>query len=254
VGVVEGTRPKTVPYLSVVMPVFNEVQVVGEVVEGIVKHILDAVPNSELIVVNDHSTDESLRILLDAAAADERIRVVSNDENRGHGPSVRRGFDSARGAWIFHLDSHAQFDVREFPLVFERRFNADLVLGVRVNRLDPFHRLVLTRLTRTLVALLVGRDVKDANVPFKLVRRSLFDHVSPVIPVDVFAPSILLTAAACRSGARVVEVGVSHSARPAGRSKLRPVKLAGISVRCCVELVRSRFSEVRPYFFSADES
>lgn len=253
-GAVEGTGPTTVPYLSVVMPVFNEAQVVGEVVEGILKHILDAVPGSELIVVNDHSTDESLRILLHVAATDERIRVISNDENRGHGPSVRRGFDSARGAWIFHLDSHAQFDVREFPLVYARRFDADLILGVRLNRLDPFHRLVLTRLTRTLVALLAGRDLKDANVPFKLVRRSLFEHLSSAIPIDVFAPSILLAAAACRSGARVVEVGVSHSARPAGRSKLRPVKLAGISARCCVELVRSRFSKVRPYSFSAHES
>lgn len=240
--------------LSVIMPVFNEASVIGSVIESIAQCILDVVPESELIIIDDRSTDGTPGVLIKATLADPRIQVLTNSINQGHGPSVRRGLDMARGEWIFHLDSHAQFKVQEFSLLYARRDSADLILGFRVNRDDPKHRLVLTRLTRGLVSVLAGEALRDANVPFKLLRRSLFAHLARSVPSDVFAPSILLAVGAVRSGARIVEVGVSHSARPFGKSKLHPLRLARISVRCSRELIRMRLLAVAPYNCGVTES
>ena len=88
------------------------------------------------------------------------------------------------------------------------------------------HRIVLTRATRALASILARHRIRDANTPFRLVRRSLFDHLRPAIPADTFAPAIAVVIGAYRSGARVADVEVTHLARPHGRSTLRVGKLA----------------------------
>ena len=126
------------------MPVHDEEAVIDDVVAAIVREVLDAVPASELVIVDDTSNDSTPARLAAHAAADPRIKVLRNDVNRGHGPSLRRAIDASSGDWILHLDSDGQFDPAELPSLWDRRDDADLVLGVRRARHDPRHRLVLT--------------------------------------------------------------------------------------------------------------
>jgi glycosyltransferase involved in cell wall biosynthesis len=211
--------------LSVVMPVYNEASVLSSVLEDITTHVLDAVADSELVVVDDNSSDRSPQLLAEAHAGDPRVRVLTNTTNRGHGPSVRRGIDESTGEWILHLDSDGQFDLTDFARLWALADDHDLVLGVRSERNDPFHRIVLTQATRALASGLARHRVRDANTPFRLVRRSLFDHLRPAIPPDTFAPAITVVIGAYRSGARVADVEVTHLARPHGRSTLRVGRL-----------------------------
>jgi len=233
--------------VSVVMPVYNEAIGVGEVVADIVTHILDTVAGSELITVDDRSTDDTAAVLAGLAAADPRITVLVNDVNMGHGRSVRRAMDASTGAWIFHLDSDGQVDVGEFGLLWQRRDDSDLVLGVRVTRHDPLHRLLLTRVTRATVSALARRRVRDANVPFKLIRRELFEHLAPAIPSTAFAPSILIVLGAHRAGARVTEVETTHLPRRHGRSTLRLGRLADAVRRSTAETVGFSRRRLRPF-------
>ena len=233
--------------LSVVMPVYNEVAGVERAIDHAVRHILDEVPGSELVVVDDCSTDGSGEIIQRLAAADRRIRLLRNEENRGHGPSIRWGMDEAQGAWIFQLDSDGQVEVSEFGLIWRNRHGSDLVLGVRARRRDPLHRLVLTRLTRAMVSVLARRRVADANVPFKLIRRELYEHLRPLVPSDVFAPSILIVLGALRSGAAVREMEVIHLPREHGTSTLNLRRLWSVVARCAWETLRFSRRPVAPY-------
>ena len=233
--------------LSVVVPVHDEEAVIDHVVAAIVREVLDAVPASELVIVDDTSNDSTPARLAAHAAADPRVTVLRNDVNRGHGPSLRRAIDASSGDWILHLDSDGQFDPSELPSLWERRDDADLVLGVRRARHDPRHRLVLTTLTRTFVSALAGRRVRDANTPFKLIRRSLMDHLAPYVPEDAFAPSILIVLGAARAGARIVEVDVTHLARPHGRSSLRLGRLGRAVARSAVQTIRFRIRPIPPF-------
>lgn len=233
--------------LSVVMPVYNEAIGIADVVADIVAHVLDQVPGSDLIIVDDCSTDDTATVLRQLAADDARIQVIVNETNRGHGRSVRRAIDASTGAWIFHLDSDGQVDVSEFGLLWAQRDNSDLVVGVRVTRHDPLHRLVLTRVTRTIVSGLARTWVRDANVPFKLFRRGLWDHLAPNIPATTFAPSIMIVLGAHRAGARVTEIETTHLARVHGRSTLRLGRLARAVRTSTVETLRFSRRPIRPY-------
>lgn len=224
--------------LSVVMPVYNESLSINDVVAEVSKHILDRTERTEFVIVDDRSTDGTLECLDTLAAADSRIRVLRNPVNIGHGRSVRRAMDSSSGTWIFHLDSDGQLDPAEFELLWMHRNDSDLVLGQRITRHDPRHRLILTAVTRRFVSVLARRRVPDANVPFKLISRDLYDHLAPRIPATAFAPSILIVLGALRSGARVAEVEITHLERAHGQSTLRLGRLAKAVVRSAVETLR----------------
>ena len=241
--------------LTVVMPVYNEAAALSAVLGDITTHVLDSVTDCELLVVDDNSTDASTSILADAQSRDPRIRVLSNSANLGHGPSVRRGIDESTSEWILHLDSDGQFDLAEFPRLWELADDHDLVLGIRSERHDPFHRIVLTQATRALASVLSRHRVRDANTPFRLVRRSLFDHLRPAIPADTFAPAIAVVIGAYRSGARVTDVEVTHLARPHGRSTLRVGRLARAAATSALQTIvisSRRFSPFTAQSGSAD--
>jgi dolichol-phosphate mannosyltransferase len=227
----------TATSLSVVMPVYNEAAGVADVIDDIVRHVLDVVPASELVVVDDRSTDDTLAVLHRIAREDSRVRVLVNDVNLGHGRTTRRAMDASSGEWIFHLDSDGQVDVSEFSVLWALREDNDLVLGMRLTRHDPVHRLILTRFTRVIVSVLARHWVRDANVPFKLIRRSLYEHLRPSIPETAFAPSILIVLGAHRSGARIAEVETTHLRRSHGKSTLRLKRLAVAAGRSARETV-----------------
>ena len=233
--------------MSVVMPVYNEAECIGTVAADVIKNILDGHGDTELIIVDDCSTDSTQEQLEELARSDDRVHVLRNVVNLGHGPTVRRAIDASRAEWIFHLDSDGQVDPAEFDALWQHRDESDLVLGQRITRHDPAHRLFLTRITRQFVSLLAGEHIIDANVPFKLIRRELFEHLAPSIPENVFAPSILIVLGAVRSGARITTVEISHLERRHGQSTLRPVRLARAVARSTVETIRFRWSPVTPY-------
>jgi glycosyltransferase involved in cell wall biosynthesis len=243
---VSATSPRNLE-LSVVMPAFNEELVIRDVVEDTRRLVLDDVAASELIVVDDCSSDGTAKIVGEMAERDLRVTLISNPRNVGHGPSLRRGLDTAKGDWLLLLDSDGQLDVADFARMWERRNDADLVIGRRVERDDPLHRLVLTWFVRLAASWAARAWIVDSNVPFKLVRRSLYEHLRPTIPERTFAPSLLLAVDAYRARARVVVVPVAHRARPAGTSSLHPVRLVRAVATATTQTLRHALVSVPPY-------
>ena len=231
--------------VSVVVPVYNEAPVIESVLDEIASEILDRLPGSELVVVDDHSSDETPRLLDSRARADGRVRVCRCEQNRGHGPAVATAVTLSTGAWVFHLDSDGQVEARDFWTLWERRADADLLLGVRADRRDPRHRLLLTSVVNGVVSALAGRRVRDANVPLKLFRREVWDDVAPFMPSPPLAPSILLATGASVRSWRLIELPVTHRARTRGRSSLRALRLLMFSLHGLHQLFAFRLALAR---------
>jgi dolichol-phosphate mannosyltransferase len=231
--------------LSVVIPVWNEEAVIGELLAEIDSEVAARFEQAEIIVVDDASTDSTPAILAGLGGLGGRLHVIRSDRNRGHGPSVRRGLERAAYDWILQIDSDGQFEVADFWSLWSAREDADLVLGVRAHRRDPVHRLALSRVVSVVVSLLAGRRLRDPNVPFRLLRRTLWSDLVRVVPPDALAPSILVTLGAVVRGFRVVEKPVSHQRRERGRSSLRAFRLLGFSLRGLGQLLRFRFLLLR---------
>jgi glycosyltransferase involved in cell wall biosynthesis len=212
--------------LTVVLPAYNEPGI-ERVVREVVALVDDLVPGrGEVVVVDDASTDDTPVTLGRLATELPTLTVLRQPVNQGHGPALIRGFGAARGAWIGHLDTDDQIPTAELGRLWGERDGADLVLGSRVQRHDPRHRLVLTAFTRTLVGRLAGSPVHDANVPCKIFTRELWAEVAPLVPADTFAPSLALVVVAYRRERTVRILEVRHQPRMEGETTLRPARLA----------------------------
>jgi dolichol-phosphate mannosyltransferase len=223
--------------LSIVMPVYNEGEVIESILLDLERHVVSRISDVEVIIADDCSTDGTAAILLRLSGKREWLAVERADANAGHGPSVLRGLRRAGGDWIFQIDSDGQFDVEDFWKLWEARDEADLVLGVRVERRDPLHRLVLSRIVSLAVSMLARRRLRDPNVPFRLIRRELWEDLEPLLPPAALAPSILMALGATTRAWRVVELPVRHLPRAQGSSNLRALRLVAFSVRGLHELI-----------------
>jgi hypothetical protein len=124
-----------------------------------------------------------------------------------------------------------------FPALWHLRHDADLVLGYRTGRSAAVSRRVITWIAGFTVRLLFGRRVYDANTPFRLYRRTALAQILPMVPPDAFAPNVILTGLALRTGLRVVEVPVPHHNRRAGTSSIVRFRLWRAAARSFAQTV-----------------
>ena len=221
--------------LSIVMPVFNEQDVITVVVAEFAG-VLEGFEHPEFVIINDCSTDRTFSILESLRFEYPYLRLGTAPKNRGHGPTLARAYRESTGEFIFHADSDRQFLAEDFWLLWHKmkEEDLDLVIGYREDRKDPLARLVLTRLVRLFLMFLFGLQLQDSNSPFRLYRRKALDQLLTVLPEEPMIPSILMVIAAHRMGMRVGWVRVRHLARKAGKSFLRSWKI----FRLCVPAVK----------------
>jgi dolichol-phosphate mannosyltransferase len=228
--------------LSIVVPVYNEAGMIETLVRDLEREVAPVVGEIEAIFVDDASTDETPEILDRLAVERPWLQVEHVPQNAGHGAAVLSGLGHARGEWIFQIDSDGQFIVAEFSRLWERRRDSDLALGVRAHRHDPAHRLALSRAVSLATSMLAGTRIPDANTPFRLVRRTLWEDLRDLIPAGTLAPNIFVTLGSAVRGWRVAEVSVTHLARERGTSTLRSLRLLRFSLRGLRQLVAFRLS------------
>ena len=225
--------------VSIVMPVYNEEEILERTVREHHNEIIEALPGSEFIIVDDCSTDESPRILEMLEKELSGIKVLRPERNGGHGKALRLAFENAGRDLIFHTDSDYQNNPKDFWKLYNESEEHDLIIGCRTLRHDPLHRLAITRLLRLVNIVSFGFNLKDANSPFKLVRRvCLTDFLESIAP-DAFAPSILLALTAKWKGYSVKELPVEHYPRKTGTvsiGNLRIIKASLISFSEAIKL------------------
>ena len=222
---VSGPAGKDGMTLSVVMPAYNEEGSIRAAVADVERHVLGRLAGSELIVVDDGSKDQTGPILDELSRANPQVRVIHQD-NGGHGAALMSGLSSAGGDYLMLLDSDRQIPLESFDRFLELMEEGyDCVFGVRRRRYDPALRLWLTRLVRISLNLLFHVRIHDANIPYKLLRRDVWEAASRHIPAGTLAPSLFLSIYAKKAGYRVMEVDVTHRERATGEVSIRRMKL-----------------------------
>lgn len=224
--------------VSIVMPVYNEEAIIERTVRDYHAEVIRKLPGSEMIIVDDCSTDESPAILRRLAGELGDIDILRPEKNGGHGRALRRGYENASRELIFHTDSDYQFEPREFWKLYERMGANDLVSGYRAVRHDPFPRHAVSYMLRLSNIVLFGFDIRDANSPFKIVREDCLRECLRAMDPEAFAPSVLLAVTARRKGYRTEEVPVTHLPRLTGAGSIRKLRL----IRACLRSLRESIS------------
>jgi dolichol-phosphate mannosyltransferase len=217
------------PELTVVMPVFNEEGAVTGVIADWTGALAGMGIDFRLAVYDDGSRDGTERTLQELARLDPRLLVVRH-ANRGHGPTILRGYREAQGRWILQVDSDGEMAAGHFAALWREREAYDFLVGARQDRVSaPLRRLVSAG-SRASVHALLGRGVRDVNSPYRLMRRDLLRPLLDLLPADPFAPNVLLSGLAARAGLRVFECSIPHEGRRVGTGSLTRWRLwAGIA-------------------------
>ncbi len=161
------------PRYSVVVPVFNEEQVIPLLIERVSELLKRLDGPSEVIFVNDGSRDRSLELLLQANQGDPRFKVVNLSRNFGHQTAITAGTDLASGDAVVILDSDLQDPPEVVPEMVDRwKQGYDVVYGVRTERRgEPFIKRVTAYLFYRLMSVATSTSIAMDAGDFRLVDR-----------------------------------------------------------------------------------
>jgi glycosyltransferase involved in cell wall biosynthesis len=212
------TAPQHAPGLTVFFPAYNDSGTIASMVIAAVKTAGRLTPDSEVLVIDDGSTDTTAEVADEMARLYPQVRVIHHSRNRGYGGALRTGFSSATKDVIFYTDGDAQYDAREMARLWEKMTDeVDLVNGYKISRSDPLHRRVIGRIYHHLVRLLFGLKVRDVDCDFRMMRRSIFDRVRLEKASGVICLEMMKKIQ--DAGFRIAEVPVHHYHRAYGRSQ-----------------------------------
>jgi len=198
----------------------------------------------EIIVIDDGSKDKTGEIVKKLIKKEPRIRLITHTPNRGYGAALKSGFYNSQYEWIAFTDADGQFDFSEITKFFEKQkqTGADLVIGYYLKRAVPFYRIWGSKLWELAVFLLFGLKVKDIDCGFKLIRKKVIDEI-PRLEAErgPFISSELLIKAK-KKGFKIVQLGVHHYPRKAGKATGASFKviLSGLKdlIRLKAKLIR----------------
>src|SRR5262249_70171 len=172
-----GPEPRVgaFPSLSIVIPVYNEVECLDALVaelRAVLQHIDEPV---EIIAVDDGSTDGSFERLVALRGTEPRLRVVRLQRNYGPTPPLPPGIALARGTVIVSLDADLQNDPRDIPaLLAALRDDVDVVNGWRRERRDPWlSRRLPSQIANRIISLVTGTRLHDYGCTLRAMRASV---------------------------------------------------------------------------------
>ena len=209
------------PYLSVVIPVYNEEANLPELLDRLTGTLVPLGRPYEIVLVNDGSRDRSLPLLREAAALDPHLVVVDFNRNYGQHAAVFAGFEVSRGEVVVTLDADLQNPPEEIPrLVAKMEEGFDVVGTIRVQRQDTLLRRVASKIVNRMTAVATGVQLTDYGCMLRAYRQPVVKLLAASNEVSTFIPVL-----ADLFAGRVTEIPVAHSERLHGESKYSIWKL-----------------------------
>jgi glycosyltransferase involved in cell wall biosynthesis len=222
--------------LSVVVPVYNEVYTLGEIVARIRASFIE----KEIILVDDGSTDGT-RDLLARLEGQADLRIFYHPENRGKGAALRTGFGHAQGDVVIVQDADLEYDPAEYPRLIQPIVEgaADVVFGSRFlpqgpHRVLYFWHSVANRLLTTLSNMFTGLNLTDMETCYKVFRREVIESILPTLKENRFGIEAEVTAKVARRKFRIFELGISYFGRTYGEGKKIGIRDAFRALWCIV--------------------
>ena len=206
------------PDVSIVIPMYNEVENLRELVETVGQAMAGTDFSFEMIAVDDGSSDGSAG-LLEALARDHAwLRPVILTRNYGQSSALQAGFDRVRGRYVVTLDADLQNNPLDIPILLQRLETdptVDMVSGWRQNRQDAaISRKLPSLIANRLISRATRVRLHDYGCALKVYRRPIIDRIRLYGELHRFIPSLARDA-----GARIAEMPVRHGPRTRGQSK-----------------------------------
>jgi glycosyltransferase involved in cell wall biosynthesis len=202
------------PTYSVVIPVYNSTQTLGELVSRLGQVFLEIGEGHEVVFVDDASPDpETWPILKALAEQHNEVHATRLMRNFGKAGAVLCGLRQAKGEWIITIDDDLQHAPEDIPILLEKKTH-DVVIGAFSNRKKhSVMQHITSRMKRYFDAKVLGVPPGICMSPFKLFRANVVAHMTAIETTHPFIPALMLQATR-----DLVQVQITHHPRQHGRS------------------------------------
>jgi len=232
----ESTGPVRIG-LSVVLPVFEEAEYIGGLIDDLVGYLEGQGESFEIVAVDDGSSDGTLQALKAAAVLHRQLSVVRHLVNRGNGASLRTGIRAARGDIVVTMDADGQHRPEHLPNLLALIPPNDLVIGARtLGYRGPIARSWANRFYNAFSSWLVSRRIEDLTSGLRAMRREAVLHFLPLFPEGFSAPTTT-TLAFLKAGYNVAFVPIDVQPRQSGKSKIQPFQDGARFVRVILRMI-----------------
>ncbi len=208
-------RTKEKPLLSIVIPLYNEVESLNELYQQINEVVKANKYNYEIIFVDDGSDDGSLDVLKKLRQKDKNVKIISFRRNYGKSAALAVGFEHARGDVVITMDADLQDDPHEIPNLLKKLDEGyDLVSGWKKKRYDPITKTIPSKIFNFTVSTLTGIKIHDFNCGLKAYRKSVTQDIKVYGELHRYLPVL-----AHWAGYKIGEIVVQHHPRKYGKTK-----------------------------------
>ncbi len=202
---------------SIIIPTYNEEQGIKETLKLLKKYLEENDFQTEIIVVNDGSTDQTKKILENI----ENIKLINHPYNKGYGASLKTGVKNAQYNWVLLYDGDNQHNPKYIKNLIEYRNNYDMIVGARQGYQGPLIRQPGKKLLFWTANYLVQKKIPDLNSGFRLIKKDLFLKFYHILP-NGFSLTTTITLAFFKEGLSVKYVPIEIKKR-AGKSSIRVI-------------------------------
>ncbi len=215
--------------LSVVIPVYNEVDNIREIIKRVEAQKLA----SEIIVVDDGSTDGTRNVLA-GLDGNQTVRVILHEHNKGKGAAVVTGFKAARGEILLVQDADLEYDPRDYPKILQpiEEGIADVVYGSRFlggpRRVAMYWHMIANKMLTTMTNILYNTILTDMETGYKVFRRNVIEGMTIHSRRFDFEPEV--TAKVLKRHYRIFEVAITFNPRDYSQGKKIKLKDAFAAV------------------------
>ena len=222
--------------VTILLPAYNEQGVIGETI----RRIRALHPDFEILVVDDGSTDNTMREAMEAGA-----NVWPHPYNMGNGAAIKSGLRCARGEWVLMMDADGQHKPEDIARLLEHKDRYDMVVGARTRQSETSaHRDLANWVYNRFASYVTRFKVEDLTSGFRLVRLSVARQFIYLLPNTFSYPSTL-TLGYLRSGRTVIYIPIQTRAR-VGKSKIKLLK-DGARFFLIITKIASLFSPFRVF-------
>ena len=202
--------------ISIIIPVFNEGESIGYLLDEVLNVMQNNKLNCELIVVNDGSNDNTSTVLDELTKKIKELSVISLRKNYGQTAAMAAGFDTSKGEIVITLDGDLQNDPNDIPkLISHINEGYDLICGWRYERKDKLiNRRIPSKIANKLIANVTGLKLHDYGCSLKAFKKEIVDDIKLYGELHRFLPVL-----ANIEGAKIKEIKVNHRSRKYGSSK-----------------------------------
>jgi glycosyltransferase involved in cell wall biosynthesis len=231
--------------LTLVVPAYNEQEVIPELLRRAQGALEQTNKRFEMLIIDDGSTDDTQRLLMDAMASRPWLRVLRMSSNSGQSAAFDAGFKAARGQIIVTIDADLQNDPEEIPRLLPMLNCCDMITGWRKDRHDTPFRKFQTRFANRIRNWISDEEIQDSASSLKVYKRQCLQGLQLFTGAHRFMPTLVKM-----RGYTVLETPVKHSSRFAGTAKYG---FRNRALRAFVDLLAVRWMKKRYLRYGASE-